>query len=280
MGRILRSARRVPRRVVRRALVVGAFVVLLVTPLVSGVVIARALTDGELARDTVSACATPRTYAQHTPPEIEDCITRAVRRDVAELGLLPALVSMQRQSNRNRLLKVVCHLSIHVIGHDAYHDGVDVEALNDPLELDANWNGMCLGGFIHGYLQEMAEHAPPQTLLDVGRVWCVTLADQNREGCAHGVGHGLARANRNDLRITAAACHSLPRTVRNDCLSGAMMELNMADDVIADRARRNDDGFAPEQKLDCDDVPRDQLGWCMAFYARGLALITDLNTVG
>ncbi len=245
-----------------------------------GIVGARAMTPDGLVRDRATECATPKTYAAHTPTEIEDCVTRVVRADMERQGVLPALVSLQREANRNPMLKGLCHLSLHVLGREQQRAGMDVTELDSPLERDANWNSICVGGFIHGYLQAMSEDSEPSELVALAREWCTTLADQNREGCAHAVGHGLSRYYRNDLRSSADDCHGLPDTVRNDCLSGAIMELDFANAAISKRMRRNDENLGPTRKIDCNVVKRDQRQWCRGFQLRGVALVTELRTVG
>src|SRR5690349_13417380 len=70
----------------RRLLILVTIFAVLVTLgslLAGGIVIARASTTDGLVRTRATECATPRTYARHSPAEIEDCITRVVRRDMA-----------------------------------------------------------------------------------------------------------------------------------------------------------------------------------------------------
>ncbi len=264
----------------KRALVASLLVVALVSLTAASIVAARSLTPDGLSRDRATQCATPKTYATHTPVEIEDCITRVVRADMASDGVLPTLIDLQRQANRNPMLKGLCHLSLHVLGRDYQRSGVDVMEFDSPLTRDANWNSICVGGFLHGFLQGMSETSSSSDLAQLARTWCTRLADQNREGCAHAVGHGLSRFFDNDLRQSADVCHGLPDTVRNDCLSGAIMELNFADPKIANRLRRKDPDLGPTRDIDCHVVKADQRNWCRAFQLKGVGLVTELQTVG
>jgi len=243
-----------------------------------GIAATRALTADGVTRAVARECAGATEYVQHTPAELEACITGAVRRDITRIGILPALVSLQRDANSNPALKALCHLALHELGREQQRAGLTVRELDDPLERDANWNSSCVGGFLHGYLQAVAERAPLSQVLDVGRAWCAGLHEQNRKGCAHAVGHGLARGNGNDLVRAASGCRMLPRTLHGDCLSGAVMELNFADRRLAGRMA-DDPGLGPSRNVSCSRLAREQRTWCRALIVKGELLVTGLTTI-
>lgn len=252
-------------------------VLVAVLALGASVAAARSFSSDELRRDHAAACATAVQFARHHQATLERCVTRAVRTQFDRVGVVDALVALQRDANRSPVLKAMCHLSMHELGREQLRAGLRIAELDHPLEPDANWNSSCVGGFLHGYLQAMAEGANRAQLRDVARSWCATLADQNRRGCAHAVGHGLARVNRNDLPAAAADCARLPASLHDDCLAGAVMELDFADPRLADRMRA-DTGLAAPRPSRCGELPHAQRTRCRLLLVKGEALILGLRT--
>lgn len=244
----------------------------------AAVAVTRSVADDGLVRRDAVDCASPGAYVKHAPLEMEACLRRAVRADIRRRGVIPALMAVQRDANSRPILKTMCHLALHSLGREQLREGLTVSQLDHRMARDANWNSSCAGGFLHGYLQAMSELSPRGELLDLGRDWCTTLARQNLMGCAHAVGHGLSRSDRNDLVASAEGCRSLPRTLHRDCLSGAVMELNFADERLAGRMRI-DDGLGRASRITCGSLAADQRTWCRALVVKGEVLITGLTTI-
>lgn len=262
----------------RRLARFGALAVGALASATLGVTVTRAVTDDGLTRARAADCANTVEYVRHAPLEMEACIARAVRSQMRREGVLPALVALQHDANRSPLLKAECHLALHELGREQLRGGLRIAELNSPLRRDANWNSSCVGGFLHGYLQALAEEGSRRQVLTVARTWCVTMGDQNRAGCAHAVGHGLSRSEGNDLVAAASGCRSLPESLHRDCLAGAVMELNFADRRLEGRMRA-DDGLGPASEITCGSLARDQRTWCRALVVKGELLVTGLSTV-
>jgi hypothetical protein len=89
---------------------------------------------------------------------------------------------------------------------------------------------LCTAGYVHGLSEGYLTGTPDAEVATVFPALChVTKA---REGCAHGVGHALLRAQSNNSAIEGAAaatdrCEELPGEFPTNCMNGVYMELAM-----------------------------------------------------
>lgn len=220
-------------------------------------------------------CVSLRAKMLHTPQVVDACLSAQVWGDMRRTGVRRMLVALQRDANANPVLKLQCHLPLHEVGQRAWRERlVTLDDFPRDLPADANWNSSCPGGFLHGMMQAAVTEKDLRIsdLVQLNDAVCAPMDEQDMKGCAHSVGHGAARASANDLRRSSAACERMvARTVR-DCISGTVMEFNLADLRIRDR-QRFDGELRAHSRIRCRDVSPNQRNWCRLMKAKGAVLL-------
>jgi hypothetical protein len=211
----------------------------------------------------------------HTPRAVDQCAVVQLRRVVRREGVPGGLITVQRMANHNPLLKTQCHLAMHAIGQEFFREG-RLALANVPTVLpkDANYNSSCPGGFLHGYMQGAVGEGglDADGLVAFNAAACMKMDDQDMRGCAHSVGHGFTRAAHNELRLATTNCTHLPHRAVKDCMSGAVMEMNLADARVKAR-ERYDRTLARKSTVDCSQVPASQRRWCGVLKVKGDGLV-------
>jgi hypothetical protein len=117
-----------------------------------------------------------------------------------------------------------CHPAMHTIGR---HEGRAAAKAGTVPVFPADPERLCTAGYVHGLAEGYLEAAPTA---DIGTVFpslCAVKA--SRDGCAHGLGHGLLRNDpQADALAAAERCRELPAAEFASCTSGVMMQHAMA----------------------------------------------------
>ena len=167
----------------------------------------------------------PEAYINALSPG-DTLLVRSLQREMADLvgekGIPYAVEVVAAAVKAERITNDDCHSLLHLIGHEAYQFyGNDVNEI-----LNANKEGLCLGGYLHGVEAEMALEPGGQKIL-----WMFCTAVKGRSlgngTCYHGVGHALFERTRN-VETSLAYCDSLaggPEQEVWDCHRGVFSEL-------------------------------------------------------
>lgn len=127
----------------------------------------------------------------------------------------------------NQALSRDCHDIAHDLGHRAYEmfGFSGAMTFNNPDRLShTSVDDMCAGGYMHGILEEVFLHQP-ELEKNPGAI-CVSIPEDNRGSCFHGVGHGLMFVHKRDAAASLSVCRELGEMMDMvRCFEGVWMEL-------------------------------------------------------
>lgn len=211
--------------------------------------------------------------------DIDACIADRAEALIDEHGIARGMDIVERAAGRDPVLMSRCHVPFHELGRRARRAGVPVSGLR-AAGADDRLVSACVKGFVHGYIQQLGGEPgiTPDDMLDASSVLCDGMRGEERLVCVHGVGHAVARAARNDLERAGAACGQLAAQERHHCVRGAVMELQMAAPVHAERLEP-DAGMAPTRPVRCEAMPPTQRTSCTD-QVRSFAVLGTLFRAG
>jgi hypothetical protein len=191
--------------------------------------------------------------------EVRGCLTDAVTKSVNENGLPATLTTVRELADDSRRVSLLCHFAMHAAGQQFARVGVG-SALDDVTD----WRHNCSVGFLHGYMQGLAETATSSEMLEESAAQsCSGMDGFEFMACAHGVGHAFARAADNRLKEAVTSCDRMPDSWDVTCTAGAVMELEFARDQSL-RESGSDPGMGTVRKTSCADLPDRHAGACWA----------------
>lgn len=262
---------------VRRIVLKTAIIMVLLMLLAIGAALAAPhlqSTDKISGAKLPTDCVSVRNKVTHRTELVDRCVVDTSMRVLERDGVREGLIEIQHMAKTHPLLKVQCHLAMHQIGQSYQRlERIAVSELPVDLPGSASWNASCPGGFIHGFMQSLVgdKGVSLDKLRELNDTVCVAMDEQNMKGCAHAVGHGASRAYDNRLYDASRFCETLAPKTRHDCLSGAVMELDLADARVRDR-EDYDKSLAENSSVDCADVPKAELGYCRRLRVKGTGL--------
>lgn len=211
--------------------------------------------------------------------DVDACIVDRGQALLRERGIAAGMAAVERATGRDPVLMSRCHVPFHELGRRARRAGVPVSGLRE-VSADDRLVSACAKGFVHGYIQQLGGEpgVTPGDMLDASRVLCAGMRGDERYVCMHGVGHAVARASDNDLASAGTACGALPAAERHHCVRGAVMEVQMADPVHADRLAP-DRGMASPRTVRCKALPARQRTSC-SDQVRSFAVLGRMFRVG
>lgn len=141
--------------------------------------------------------------------------------------LLMFVRSTERAASSDQRLAGICHPAMHKLGRA---EGGRAASSNRAPAFPTGSSQLCTAGYVHGVAEGYLTGTPDAQVARVFPALChVTKA---REGCAHGVGHALLRAQstlpaHGAARAASSRCKELPLDFPINCMNGVYMELAM-----------------------------------------------------
>lgn len=165
----------------------------------------------------------------------------------------------------NYTLSRDCHDIAHDLGHRAYEmfGFSGAMTFNNPDRLShTSVDDMCAGGYMHGILEEVFLHQP-ELEKNPGAI-CVSIPEDNRGSCFHGVGHGLMFIHKRDATASLAVCRDLGEMMDMvRCFEGVWMELFWGN---TDHAGADSLGWTEERPLvPCQNAKPDEKPACFLY---------------
>lgn len=179
--------------------------------------------------------------------DVDSCIVERAAAMIEQDGVRDAFAAVEVAASKDPVFLSRCHVPFHELGRRARRAGDGVEVLRQA-RADTTLPNACSKGFVHGYVQQLGgeDGVTAPEVVGASRVLCDGMAGGEREVCMHAIGHGAARAAGNDLARAGDACRLLDTAGDHyHCTRGAVMELQMASDVYADRLEPDTDMGAP-----------------------------------
>lgn len=120
----------------------------------------------------------------------------------------------------------LCHSAMHNLGRD---EGARAARQENPPTFPNGASQLCTAGYVHGLAEGYLGESSSADLQAVFPKLCHDATA--REGCAHGIGHGLLREESSDwLKAAPSAssrCDQLQGEYPSNCKNGVFMELAM-----------------------------------------------------
>lgn len=166
------------------------------------------------------------------PPQcLEECVIARTIRLGSEIGPGEAMRVLERAVKERPELSQGCHGAAHALGMLAA-----VDTYPEQVEISCGY------GYLHGVLQARAA-AEGSVFAAGAEKFCDrfdAIADGNLwSECTHGIGHGVAIADKSDILKSLEQCGTLTDSGAATCANGVMMEYSEGDNGEASE-------FSPE----------------------------------
>lgn len=212
-----------------------------------------------VARSVLAASTHPTTAkaCQSASIETASCWEQYVTYVTNQRGVPAALTEIKQLSRRDHLVESECHQLTHTVGRTAFTkigSAIDALKFTSPL---------CNSGYPHGVIEAAITALPPAELRKELPTFCAPDGRYrpysfDHHNCAHGVGHGIATQEKEDVFASTPYCDVLsdPWEVQS-CYGGVFMQK-----VIGDINGASSDAHADDPVWPCDVVPAIQKDAC------------------
>lgn len=204
----------------RRLLLLGAIVAVLVLSAVT------ALSRGETGRDAADATATFVPVLDDGTKAVLVCFDRICPDDIPERFDAIYLQDAVRKLNQAHTAqsftaaeRFSCHVITHSLGRGAVRSGIALDTIVD------SWTAICVNGFPHGLIEELAAGRTSSELDAAVDELCRRVPEASHYSCVHGYGHAVAAQ---DLSYTPAGierCGRFPADTALACVGGWFMRI-------------------------------------------------------
>ena len=216
------------------------------------------------AQVIVEQCRPPDGQEENRRIEDTLCMQKELSNIVLRFGSAQAQTALQFLYDERYVTLGGCHS----LGHTISRAAVTQRGFEEAFE---SLSPLCSWGYLHGLFSEL--HIVNNWTIDEfvkeGSRLCHSfqaIKPNFLEECLHGLGHGLADFDRNDLISPLQACDetSLALRERRWCQAGVFMELaNRNSEVPPPRFYKEEDPFYP-----CDIIPEEYRWTCYVDVAK------------
>ena len=154
------------------------------------------------------------------------CFDRACPDDIPErfdADYLKATVETLNRAHAEQTFtpaqRFSCHVITHSLGRGAVRSGLSIDTIV------ASWTSICVNGFPHGLIEELAAGRSADELDAVVDDLCTRVPEASQISCVHGYGHAVAAQDLSYSPTTIERCARFPATTALACVGGWFMRI-------------------------------------------------------